>query len=105
MGTSKTRFAEGRIITAEEFIKGDYFYFKSSIHSKTKSDADPTVLYGKRYVDSIITYHHLLYGPIVCVDTCDYMYMKHPDAVTSSTKLNDRTVLWNLQLYILCCDT
>ena len=96
----QTRFAEGRIITAEEFIKGDYFILNQAFIQRRNPDADPTVLYGKRYVDSIITYHHLLYGPIVCVDACDYMYMKHPDAVTTSMKLNDRTVLWNLQLYI-----
>ncbi|NCC99040.1 MAG: glycosyltransferase family 2 protein [Bacteroidia bacterium] len=96
----QSRFDDGRIISAEEFIKGDYFILNQAFIQRRNPNSDPTALYGKRYVDSIITYHHLLFGPIVCVDACDYIYMKHPDAVTTSMKLNDITVLWNLQIYI-----
>lgn len=97
---TQARFAEGRIITAEEFIKGDYFILNQAFIQRRNPNSDPTALYGKRYVDSVITYHHLQFGPIVCVNACDYIYMKHPDAVTTSMNLNDRTVLWNLQIYI-----
>lgn len=96
----KQIFEDGRIITCDEFVKDDLFLLNQAFVARRIDGFNPSELYGKRYVDSIITYHYLQYGDIVCVDACDYIYVKHPGAVTTSMKQNDQAVLWNLPIYI-----
>lgn len=97
---SKDKIKEGKMLTSKEFIDGDYFILNQAFVQRRNPIIDPTVLYGKRYVDSVITYHHLQFGSVICVANCDYIYMKHPGAVTTSLTENDRTVLWCLGMYI-----
>lgn len=101
-GTSwhKRKFDDGQILTKEEYIKNELFILNQAFVQRRNPDVDPVELYGKRYVDSVITYHHLQFGDIVCVDNCDYIYMKHPGAVTTTMKSEDQTILWNLAVYI-----
>jgi glycosyltransferase involved in cell wall biosynthesis len=94
------KFTRGRIISAQEFIKEDYFIINQAFVMRRNPDVDPVALYGKRYVDSVITYHHLQFGDIVCVDKCDFVYTKHSQAITSSLPDNDKKVLWCLAVYI-----
>ena len=105
METGKTWFPEekieeGKILTPKEFIEGDYFILNQAFVQRRNPTVDPTALYGKRYVDSVITYHYLQFGSVVCVENCDYIYMKHPGAVTTSLPENDRSVLWCLGIFI-----
>jgi hypothetical protein len=97
---SKDKITEGKILTPKEFIEGDYFILNQAFVQRRNPIIDPTVLYGKRYVDSVITYHHLQFGSVICTDSCDYIYMKHPGAITTSLTENDRTVMWCLGIYI-----
>lgn len=97
---SKDKITEEKILTPKEFIEGDYFILNQAFVQRRNPIIDPTVLYSKRYVDSVITYHHLQFGSVICTDSCDYIYMKHPGAVTTSLTENDRTVLWCLGMYI-----
>jgi hypothetical protein len=97
---SKDKITEEKILTPKEFIEGDYFILNQAFVQRRNPIIDPTVLYGKRYVDSVITYHHLQFGNVICVANCDYIYMKHSGAVTTSLTENDRTVLWCLGMYI-----
>ncbi len=96
----QNRLSHGRILQAYEFITDDYFILNQAFVMRRNKEVDPVALYGKRYVDSVITYHHLQYGDVVCCDACDYMYMKHPGAVTTSLPEIDRAVCWNLGIYI-----
>ncbi len=95
-----SRVQNGRVINAHDFICNDYFILNQAFVMRRNSVVDPVALYGKRYVDSVITYHHLQFGDVVCVDSCDYMYMKHAGAVTTSMIETDRAVCWNLGIYI-----
>lgn len=94
------KFKNEQIISAKEFIQEDYFILNQAFVMRRNPDVDPVELYGKRYVDSVITYHHLQFGNIVCVDHCDYVYIKHPSAITSSLSETDKSVLWCLPVYI-----
>lgn len=89
-------FKSGRIITAQEFLIKDYFILNQAFVARRNALIDPIELYGKQYVDVIITYHHLQFGSIVCLDECDYIYVQHSNAITSSLTLNDQKVLWGL---------
>ena len=97
---AQDKLQEGTILTAKEFISNDYFILNQAFVVRRNPTIDPVALYGKRYVDSVITYHHLQFGSVICTDSCDYIYMKHSGAVTTSLTENDRTVLWCLGMYI-----
>lgn len=94
------KMQEGAILTAKEFISNDYFILNQAFVARRNPTIDPVALYGKRYVDSVITYHHLQFGSVICTDSCDYVYMKHCGAVTTSLNETDRVVLWCLGIYI-----
>jgi len=96
----KETFFDGRIITPAEYIGRDLFILNQAFVQRRNLDVDPVALYGKHYVDTVITYHHLQFGNIVCVDACDYVYVKHPGAVTTTMKRGDTEVIWNVPVYI-----
>lgn len=92
----------GDIITGEAFVKDYYFYLNQAFMMRRNPNVDPVALYGKKYVDSVITYHHLQYGPIVYVDACDYIYIQYANSVTGNMTQtnNDSDIMWCLGLYI-----
>jgi len=94
------KFQNERIISANEFIIKDHFIINQAFVMRRNPHLDPVALYGKRYVDSVITYHHLQFGNIVFLNRCDYVYTKHPEAITGSLPENDKKVLWCLAIYI-----
>jgi glycosyltransferase involved in cell wall biosynthesis len=94
------KFRNEQIISTQEFIKEDYFILNQAFVIRRNPDVDPVSLYGKRYVDSVITYHHLQFGEVVCVDRCNYIYVKHPSAITETLPATDRTVLWCRPIHI-----
>ena len=93
---------DGEIISQEEFVRGNWFRLNQCFIQRKNEDVNPISLYGKRYVDSVITYHHLQYGPIVYVDACDYIYVAHEGSVVNklAKENNDKQLLWNLGIYI-----
>ena len=92
---------EGRIITGKEFIDGQLFILNQAFIQRRNPDIDPVALYGRRYVDSVITFHHLQYGPIICVGACDYVYVDYKNSVTGEmSRTHDTDVIWCLGLYI-----
>ena len=49
-------------------------------------------LYGKYFDDTIITFHHLQYGPVVFIDRADYVWVKYPTSITSTLTGDDDLV-------------
>ncbi len=92
----------GEVLSEKEFIQSDFFRINQCFMQRRIASADPVALYGKRYVDAVITYHHLQFGKVVWVDACDYMYVGHTTSVTGQlAKANhDADVIWCLALYI-----
>ena len=92
---------DGQIISGSEFIAMHMFILNQAFIQRRNPDIDPVALYGKRYVDSVITFHHLQFGPIVYVDACDYVYVNYAKSVTGEmSRTKDTDVLWCLGLYI-----
>lgn len=92
---------EGRIITGETFIKEQLFILNQACIQRRNPAVDPVALYGRRYVDSVITFHHLQFGPIICVDAADYVYVHQEKSVTAEmSQTRDTDVIWCLGLYI-----
>lgn len=81
---SAARLKKGEIISAKKFISDDYFILNQAFVMRRNPDVNPVELYGKHYDDSIITYHHLQFGNIVCSDCCDYVYVQYPESISAS---------------------
>ena len=92
---------EGYVYTADELIRKRVFLINQAFMERRNPDVNPATLYGRRYVDAVITYHHLQYGNVVCVDACDYVYVQHKGSIANTvSKSKDQMVLWCLGLYI-----
>lgn len=96
------KFHDGQLITPKDFFLNHYFIFHSAFVFRRQLNLNPVELYGKFYVDDIITFHHLQFGPIVCLDSCDYVYVDYPKSITSSLASNERGIIWSLDLTVSC---
>lgn len=96
------KMIDGEILDKKEFLSKDYFRINQCFIQRRNPEVDPVALYGNRYVDSVITYHHLQYGKVVYVDACDYVYVRNEGSVTITLykQSRDNEVLWCLGLYI-----
>ncbi|MBR2451285.1 MAG: glycosyltransferase family 2 protein [Paludibacteraceae bacterium] len=93
---------DGEIVSAHDFIAHDYFHLNQAFIQRRNPNIDPVKLYGKKYVDSIITYHHLQFGPIIYVDACDYVYVQYKQSVTGQMEgqNRDQSIMWCLYLHV-----
>lgn len=93
---------DGEILSVEDFLNKDYFRVNPCFMQRRNPDVDPAKLYGNRYVDSVITYHHLQFGDVIYVDACDYVYVKNEGSVTNvlAKQSQDHVIMWCLGLYI-----
>ena len=96
------KLIDGEVITDEQYVKEGLYIFNPAMVQRRNPDVDPTILYGKRYVDYVTTFRHLQFGSIVYVDVCDYVYVSYPKSVTHvlNRQNRDKEVLWNMGLYI-----
>lgn len=96
-----TPLEEGMILSGEDIIAQHLFIINQAFMMRRNVESDPVELYGKRYVDAIITFHHLQFGPAIYVDACDYVYEQHSTSVTGITSQNaDQLVVWCLGIYV-----
>ncbi len=94
------QFYDGQVISANEFILSNYFILNQAFVARKNAIFNPVELYGKRYVDSVITYHHLQFGDVIYLEKCDYVYVQYSTAITSSLSSSDQRILWLLSLYV-----
>lgn len=96
------KMIDGEVITAEQYINEALYVYNPTMIQRRNPEVDPAMLYGKRYVDYVTTFHHLQFGSIVYVDVCDYVYVAYPKSIahTMETQNNDREIMWNMGLYI-----
>jgi len=96
-------FSTGEILTAEDFIEQSAFVESHAFVYRRNEAVNPVELYGKRYVDEIITMHHLQFGSVICLDDWGYVYMHYTNHLQISSELgraDDCIVLWNMALYV-----
>ena len=92
---------EGMIMTPEQYFEGNWFIQNQAFVARNIRETNPAELYGKRFVDAIITDHYLQYGNIVCVDDYGYIYVRHDESVSDEiTKRIDGWVMYCKGLYI-----
>lgn len=96
------KMIEGEMLDAKEFLSKDYFRLNQCFMMRRNPNVDPVALYGNRYVDSVITYHHLQFGKVIFVDACDYVYVRSEGSVTNTLakQSQDYVIMWCLGLYI-----
>lgn len=96
------KMTDGEIIEQRDFVRGNWFRLNQCFIQRRNPNVNPVKLYGNRYVDSVITYHHLQFGKVVYVDACDYIYVHHPNSVVTDLSKDDKDsiVMWCLGLYI-----
>ena len=78
------KYHTGQIVTAKDFFLNQMYLLNQAFVMRRNDQIDPVKLYGKYYVDDIITFHHLQFGPIVCLDRCDYVYVINPKSIIRS---------------------
>lgn len=94
-------YPTGRIITNEEFVRDNCFIESNVFMYRRNLKHNPVILYGKLYVDSIITYHHLQFGSIICLDQTDYVYVQYPKSISNQMiQSQDIAVVWCLPLLV-----
>lgn len=95
-------YKDGDVFSVSDFIHHNMFIINQAFIQRRNPDVDPIKRYGKRYVDSVITYHHLQFGKIVYVEACDYVYVQHKSSVAGQMAAanHDMDVLWCMGIYI-----
>ena len=57
---------------------------------------DMEQLYGKLYDDTVITYHHMQFGPTICIGRADYVWVQYPSSISHSLNKMDEIVSYGL---------
>lgn len=91
-----TVLEEGLVIPAEKFIIEDLRGVNPTYMIRRRPDDDMKALYGKWFDDTVITYHHLQYGPVVFVDRADYVWVQHQSSISHTMSRDDDTILYGL---------
>ena len=86
----------GQVISAESFIQNDLRGVNPTYMIRRHPDDDMKRLYGKWFDDTIITYHHIQYGPVVFVDRSDYVWVQYPDSISHKMNKDDAILLYGL---------
>lgn len=56
------------------------------------SEDDMRALYGKHFDDTVITIHHLQYGPCVFLDRADYVWVQYGTSITNTLTGDDSLI-------------
>lgn len=60
------------------------------------SEIDCAALYGKHFDDTIITLHHLQFGPCVYLDRADYVWVRYNTSITATLTGDDNLIEYSL---------
>lgn len=85
-----------RIIGVEDFFMKGLRGLNQTYMIRRHPEDDMTELYGKWYDDTVITYHHLQYGPVVFLDRADYVWMQYKTSITHKLNKDDSLITYGL---------
>lgn len=74
----------GAILTPEDVIVDKLRGLNQTYMIRRHPEDDMRMLYGNLYDDSIITLHHLQYGPVVFVDRADYVWVQYKKSISNT---------------------
>ena len=78
----------GHVFTVKDII-GDYRALNQCYMTRRHPEDNMRQLYGKYFDDTIITQHHLQYGPVVFVDRADYVWVQYRTSITKTLTGDD----------------
>lgn len=87
---------EGSVIGMEDFILQELRGLNQGYMIRRHPDDDMQALYGKWFDDTVITYHHLQYGPVVFLDRADYVWMQYPQSISHDMTADDSLITYGL---------
>lgn len=91
-----SRLNTGDIITPKQFILEGYRALNQCYMMKRDNHTDLMKTYGKYFDDTIITQHHLQFGPCVYINRADYVWVKYNTSITETLKGDDNLVEYAL---------
>ena len=77
-------------------IISDYRALNPCYMIRRHLEFDCVALYGKYFDDTIITQHHLQFGPVVYVNRADYVWIRYSDSIAMTLKDDDDDVEYGL---------
>lgn len=84
-----------QILLAKEIIT-TYRALNQCYMIRRHPEVDFSQLYGKYFDDTIITQHHLQFGPCVYVDRADYVWVQYKNSITKTLQGEDNLVEYGL---------
>lgn len=84
------------VIDEESFIRNDLRGLNQTYMIRRHPDDDMMGLYGKWFDDTVITYHHLQYGPVVFIDRADYVWVQYDSSISHNMSKDDIAVVYGL---------
>lgn len=82
------KIEDGHIFSTKDII-GNYRALNQCYMTRRHPEDNMRALYGKYFDDTIITQHHLKYGPVVFVDRADYVWVQYGTSITKTLKGDD----------------
>lgn len=82
------KIEDGHIFSIKDII-GNYRALNQCYMTRRHPEDNMRALYGKYFDDTIITQHHLKYGPVVFVDRADYVWVQYGTSITKTLKGDD----------------
>lgn len=86
----------GEVYSAEEFVLLGLRDVNPAYMIRRRPQDDMKKLYGKWFDDTVITYHHLQYGPVVFLDRADYVWMQYPKSISHDMTKDDNLITYGL---------
>ena len=86
------RLVTESILSPKEFILNGYRALNQCYMMKRDNNTDFKKVYGKHFDDTIITQHHLQFGPCVYINRADYVWVKYNTSITETLKGDDNLV-------------
>lgn len=87
---------DGAVVTMEQVLTFGLRGLNQSYMMRRQPNDDMAALYGKHYDDTVITYHHLQYGPVVFLDRADYVWVQYPKSITHDMTKDDGNIITGL---------
>ena len=87
---------EGAVYSMDQVLKFDLRGLNQSYMMRRQPNDDMATLYGKWYDDTVISYHHLQYGPVVFLDRADYVWVQYPKSISHNMTKDDQTIVYGL---------
>lgn len=89
-------FKDDAILSVNQILAEDLRDMNPSYMMRRNPNDDMASLYGKWYDDTVISYHHMQYGPVIFLDRVDYVWVQYPKSISHDMTKDDQTILYGL---------